>query len=67
MYLEIKSKCNICGAKMVFIGLPVGMSPHQPMGDLLGHEARLPIIAEGEEYDDKAAGVVLTGITAPRE
>lgn len=48
-YLEIKARCKICDKPMVFRGLPLGLSPHHPTGELGGYEVRLPFVGEGEE------------------
>lgn len=57
-YLEIKATCKICDKPMVFRGLPLGMTPNHPTGELGGYEARLPFIGEGEE----PAGVLISFI-----
>lgn len=59
-YMEVKASCKICGKPMVFQGLPLGVSPHQPTGELGGYEARLPFLGEGEEPTGK-----LIGFTGP--
>jgi len=55
-YLEIKARCKICDKRMVFQGLPLGMTPHHPTGALDGGEARLPFLGEGEELTGKVIG-----------
>lgn len=59
-YLEITARCKICDKRMVFRGVPVGMTPDHPAASLDGTEIRLPFLAEGEEYDGKAMGYQLT-------
>lgn len=58
-YLEIKARCNGCGARMIFRGMPCGLSPEQPTADLEGYEARLPMIAEGEPLRGKPIGFMI--------
>lgn len=55
-YLEITAKCSICGADMVFRGVPAGMSPEQPAASLDGKELRLPFLGENEELVGKPIG-----------
>jgi hypothetical protein len=57
-YVEMKARCTICQKPMVFRGLPLGLSPNQPTGELDGHEVRLPIIGEGEEPTGNQIGFV---------
>lgn len=57
-YLEIKARCKICELPMVFRGLPLGLTPAHPTGELGGQEARLPFLADGEEMTGKVAGFV---------
>ena len=52
-YIEIKATCRICDKPMVFQGLPLGLTPAHPTGELGGYEVRLPILAEGEELTGK--------------
>lgn len=40
---DIKVECLHCKMPFVFKGLPVGVSMHQPMISLDGHELRAPI------------------------
>lgn len=62
-YLEIKAKCNTCEKKMIFRGLPHGVSPSRPTGDIDGSEARLPFLAEGENLMGEPAGFIGGKIT----
>lgn len=55
-YLEITGHCNVCGAALRFLGLPLGLTPSRPTGALDGSEARLPVMFGEEEYDGKAVG-----------
>ena len=55
-YLEIKVKCKTCDRRMRFRGLPLGLSPHRPTGELGGFEVRLPFLAEGEELEGQVVG-----------
>lgn len=57
-YLEIKARCKVCERPMVFRGLPLGLSPNQPTGELGGYEARLPMIGEDEEPSGNLIGFV---------
>ena len=41
---------------MVFRGLPLGLTPHHPTGELGGFEARLPLLAEGEQATGNLTG-----------
>ncbi len=55
-YLEIKARCKICEKPMVFRGLPLGLTPYHPTGEVGGFEARLPFLAEGEELSGNIVG-----------
>lgn len=55
-YLEVTGGCKICGAPMVFRGLPLGLSPMRPTMAAFGSEVRLPLTFGEEEYDGKAIG-----------
>ncbi len=57
-YLEIRAKCNTCGKPMCFRGLPLGLSPHRPTGELGGYEVRLPFVGEGEELQNEPPGFI---------
>jgi hypothetical protein len=41
--LDVTVNCHDCGERFVFIGMPIGMSPRQPMSSFDGKEARMPI------------------------
>lgn len=47
-YCELHVKCTVCDKPFEFIGLPMGMSPGQPMCSVDGQEARMPIKPVGE-------------------
>ncbi|MEA3044561.1 MAG: hypothetical protein QOH47_2399 [Sphingomonadales bacterium] len=50
-YLELKAKCNVCGARMIFQGegLPFGCTPKHPTLAIDGGEINIPMRGEGEE------------------
>lgn len=41
--MDVKVHCVQCGTPFEFIGLPLGLSPHQPMASFDATEARMPI------------------------
>jgi len=55
-YLEIRARCKVCDRPVVFRGVPLGLSPHHPTGELGGYEVRLPFLVEGEEPTGKLLG-----------
>lgn len=55
-YLEIKARCRVCDVPMVFRGLPLGLSPHQPTMQIDGQEVRLPMLGKGEEPEGTLIG-----------
>lgn len=42
-YAEMVIKCTECELPFHFVGLPFGLSPHEPMASPDGLEARMPI------------------------
>lgn len=61
-YLEVKVDCSICGAEMVFRGVPPGLSPDHPTASIDGKELRLPFIAVGEELTGKPVGFTVQAV-----
>jgi hypothetical protein len=59
-YLEIKAVCTICDAPMVFMGLPVGISPTLPTASIGGDEVSLPVMFGDEVYDGRATSLSVT-------
>ncbi len=58
-YLEVQGACKVCGAKASFRG-SIGVSPKHPTVAADGHQAVLPFVYEGEIYDGKAVGYILS-------
>ncbi|HEX8747414.1 MAG TPA: hypothetical protein VF717_09445 [Pyrinomonadaceae bacterium] len=42
-FADITVSCDQCGMPFHFVGLPFGLSPHEPMASPDGLEARMPI------------------------
>lgn len=53
---DIRISCADCGQKFVFLGMPGGYSPSQPMCSFDRLEARLPI-ADQSDYLDTVTSV----------
>lgn len=64
-YLEVKARCKICDRQMVFRGLPLGLSPQHPTGDLGGYEVRLPFLADGDEPKGNLIGFTSKPVSVP--
>lgn len=45
---DIRIKCADCGLPFVFVGVPFGSSPNQPMVSVDGQELRAPLIEAGK-------------------
>lgn len=56
-FLEIGGACKLCGRKIEFRG-PMGVNPMHPT--ILGGDASLPFMLEGEEYDGKMPAITVT-------
>lgn len=59
-YLEVKLHCSLCGKPARFRGNLVGLSPTEPTIGADGAEAIFPFLFEGEEYDGKAMGYLVS-------
>lgn len=55
-YCELTVFCTDCNVPFEFIGLPMGLSPGQPMCSVDGQEARMPIKPVGESMPIDVAG-----------
>lgn len=55
-YLDIKARCTVCGARMLFQGCPMGVTPKHPTMSLDGGEIHLPMFGEGEQPTGKQIG-----------
>lgn len=57
-YLEVKVRCQVCNAPMIFRGMPFGVSPDRPTMAVDGTEVILPFLGEGEKPAGKMIGFI---------
>lgn len=48
--VDLSVRCHVCGEAFVFMGMPVGLNPHQPMMSFDRREARIPIAPATEFF-----------------
>jgi hypothetical protein len=72
-YANLTLTCEVCGEAMPFVGLPMGLSPGEPMVDVAGTQARIPFraftaaAAEARGLDPDQPGYTVTldpGVTS---
>lgn len=61
-YAELTVRCIHCDAPAVFRGMPIGLSPAQPMMQPDGQEVRLPFICDGDPEPKPSAGFTIRSI-----